>query len=69
MLQQPLKDVMKAKATASKRTKDRLKEHPDLTVEKESDKVQSIPNKTCVFLRSSDGWFGWIPKDELDIQD
>ena len=50
---------------ASKRTKDRIKEHGPLF------KMESFDNPPCmdgvpsVFLRSKDGWFGWLIKDEI----
>jgi|TARA_R110002110_G_scaffold290245_2_gene504430 hypothetical protein len=50
---------------ASKRTKDRIREHGPVF------KMESFDNPPCmdgvpsVFLRSKDGWFGWLIKDEI----
>ena len=53
---------------ASKRTKDRIKEHGPIF------KMESFDNPPCmngvpsVFLRSKDGWFGWLIKDEISCR-
>lgn len=49
---------------ASLRTKNRLKEHGPFKIEKFSDNVACFKGR-AVLLRASDGWFGWLPDDEI----
>ena len=50
---------------ASKRTKDRIKEHGPIFKMEAFDNPPCMDGVPSVFLRSKDGWFGWLIKDEI----
>ena len=49
---------------ASQRTKNRIKEHgPIFTIHDHKHIITS--NRDCTLVSSKDGWFGWLPVDEI----
>ena len=50
---------------ASKRTKDRIKEHGPIFNMEAFDNPSCMDGVPSVFLRSEDGWFGWLISDEI----
>tara|TARA_Y100000296_G_scaffold77307_1_gene98814 strand:- start:318 stop:509 length:192 start_codon:yes stop_codon:yes gene_type:complete len=56
-----MKIRVKAKSNASRRTKNRVKEHGPVF---ELEKVKF--NTWERLLRSDDGWFGWLPFNEIE---
>lgn len=69
--------ILKFKQTASRRTKNRIKEHgPEFLIIREANvrELGSAILAMSVAERSSDGkggkesWFGWLPFDEVDIK-
>ena len=50
---------------ASKRTKDRIREHGPVFKMVEFDNPACMDGVPSVFLRSEDGWFGWLRSDEI----
>jgi len=53
--------------SASQRTKNRIREHgPVFKVRQWSMSVNAMDNRPCALVESSDGWFGWLPLDELE---
>ncbi len=50
----------------STRTRNRLREHPDLTPEREGKFIGPGPlsGRLCVLLRGAK-WAGWLPADEV----
>ena len=50
---------------ASKRTKDRIKEHGPIFNMEAFDNPSCMDGVPSVFLRSKDGWFGWLMEDEI----
>lgn len=52
----------------SQRTKNRLREHPDMVdTGKRSNDILGMPGILCALMESPDGWIGWIPVSELPI--
>lgn len=55
---------------ASQRTKNRIREHgPMFVVRDVRQSVLAMGHKPCVLVGSLDGWFGWLPIEELQDQD
>ena len=56
--------LISPKAKASQRTKNRLTEHGNKDVRGE----EAIDGARTWLLRASDGWRGWLPKDEFHLE-
>ena len=63
-----MKVTVTANANASSRTKSRLREHPGEFELVRTDNVQCLGGRLAHDLRHPDGWFGWIPADEVEVQ-
>lgn len=62
--------TIKAKDTSSRRTKTRINQHgPAFELVKESLSATCFDGREAILVRSTDGWLGWIPKDELESVD
>lgn len=58
-----------AKPCASRRTCNKLREHgPLFIVGRECDHVVGLSGR-CVFLRSFDGWYGWVQVDDVEMKE
>jgi hypothetical protein len=59
---------VKAKQTARKWTKERLKRHPGLwEVEQEEKFVTCWPGESAIMLKNTtDGWSGWFPVVDIE---
>ncbi len=56
-----------ATRNASQRTKNRIREHgPVFKVRQMSMSVNAMDGRACVSVESPDGWFGWLPLDEIE---
>lgn len=61
--------IVQAKASASRRTKNKIREHgPDFDVGREMYNVSGLQGR-CVFLKASDGWFGWVVAAEVEVEE
>lgn len=67
MDEQPV--VVKAKANASLRTRNRVKESDgDFTLVGKKASVIALGNRPAVLVRSNNrNWMGWLPEDEVTI--
>ena len=52
---------------ASKRTKNRLKEHFGFFIIVKTEQSELFDGRLCHYVKNMDGWFGWLPADEVDI--
>lgn len=59
---------MKAKETASRRTKNRLREHGahGLTEEKRGEPCEALGGARGALLACDCGWVGWLPESEVE---
>jgi hypothetical protein len=59
---------LKAKENASNRTKNRIREHGDHAFEvfREPEHCQSLDGSLSVLLKT-EGWFGWLIVDEIEV--
>jgi hypothetical protein len=55
-------------SSASARTKARLREHPGAFLLKRTVPSPLFNGRECHDLHHSDGWFGWIPSDEVLVR-
>ena len=60
-----MKIEIKPKANASKRTKERIKQHGPVFC-LESKAIDALSNQWL--FRAETGWFGWLPIEEFDIE-
>lgn len=56
---------LRPKNNASKRTKDRIKQHSPFISISTPRKVFAMDNRLCILCRSKN-WFGWIPINEVE---
>jgi hypothetical protein len=55
-------------SNASARTKARLREHPGAFLLKRTVPSPLFGGRECHDLHHPDGWFGWIPADEVLVR-
>lgn len=53
---------------ASKRTRNRLREHPGVFTLKRTDSPSCLGCKAHL-IEHSDGWFGWLPANEITVEE
>ena len=63
-----MKVTVTANANASSRTRNRLREHPGEFELVRTESVHFFEGRLAHDLRHPDGWFGWIPADEVEVQ-
>ena len=64
--------IVTARAKASSRTKNRIREHgPEFTHRRGPSVPRFSGNRGVewILLTSEDGWFGWLPVDEINTED
>lgn len=65
-----IKCAIKAKDTSSRRTKTRTNQHgPVFELVKENPSAACFDGREAILVRATDGWLGWLPKDELESID
>jgi hypothetical protein len=57
------------KPNASRRTRNRLAEHPDAVVDHAGTFLKDGHRIPGVLVSSSDGWSGWLAADEVEVDD
>lgn len=63
--------MWKARDNASQRTKNRLREHPNMIAKHGPERVFALSGAKGMLLECPDsGWFGWLPCSEIeDVSD
>lgn len=59
--------MIRAAPSASRRTKNYLHNHPGMVIADR--RVPQCMGVECYFVRAPDGWFGWVPVEELIVGD